>query len=422
MKISPSFVLVLVSSFAFLNVQAKEWLSIFPHTIKNREGTSSSTDVILLQSRDMLGTGDDSLTAIKFSPGTNILFSKFLFKVPSSVNSGNVSTLRFVANVKAPAPESNVFKFQIRNVKKKKWEWLQSNYKKNNDQWNIWKKGKPNVNMNNFINKWGSVVVRLVSTTNSESIDIDFLKMSLAIENNALPIRASFTYDLPSSQSSYETDVVFIDLFDTTSDTIARLKSEGRVGICYFSAGSKEDWRDDASEFPLGAVGNALDGWEGEYWVDTTDDTVRSIMVQRIELAQKKGCQGVDPDNVDINIQTKPGFDLSTDDAVDYLQFLADESHSRNMLIGLKNSPEMASVDYSNIVSKYMDFAVVEECYHYEECDMYSTFISNGKPVFAIEYEESVDLDVSKCDEFESWKYSIVWSNLNLTEFQWCPN
>jgi hypothetical protein len=415
MKIRPSFVLVLVSASSILNAQAKEWLPIFPHAIKTSEGTSDSRDVILLQS-------DDSSTAIKFMPGPSILFSKFLFKVPSSVNLESVSILRFVANVKAPAPQSNVFKFQIRNVKTKKWEWLQSNYKKNNDQWNIWAKGKRNVNMNNFINKWGSVVIRLVSTNNSESIDVDFLKLSLAIENDALPIRATFTYDLPSIQSSYHTDVVFIDLFDTNSDTITDLKSEGRVVICYFSAGSKEDWRDDASEFPPAAVGNDLDGWEGESWVDTTDATVRSIMVQRIDLAQNKGCQGVDPDNVDINTQNNPGFNLSAADAVDYLQFLADESHSRNMLIGLKNSPEIANVDNSRIVSKYMDFAIVEECYHYDECDMYSTFISNGKPVFAIEYEEYVDFDVGICNQFESWKYSVVWSNLDLTQFRQCPN
>lgn len=32
-----------------------------------------------------------------------------------------------------------------------------------------------------------------------------------------------------------------------------------------------EDWRDDADDFPAEAIGNDLDGWGGEKWLDVTN-------------------------------------------------------------------------------------------------------------------------------------------------------
>ena len=69
--------------------------------------------------------------------------------------------------------------------------------------------------------------------------------------------------------------------------------------ICYFSAGSYEAWRDDASQFPASALGDTLDGWEDERWLDIRDQGVLAIMETRIALASEKGCDAVEPDNVD---------------------------------------------------------------------------------------------------------------------------
>jgi hypothetical protein len=42
-----------------------------------------------------------------------------------------------------------------------------------------------------------------------------------------------------------------------------------------------------------------LDGWPGERWLRLGSENVRRIMKGRVELAGQKGCDGVDPDNVD---------------------------------------------------------------------------------------------------------------------------
>src|SRR5687767_3273706 len=51
-------------------------------------------------------------------------------------------------------------------------------------------------------------------------------------------------------------DVVMydVDLFDAPDDVLTRLRADQRIVICYFSAGSHEDWRPDAADFPAAAI------------------------------------------------------------------------------------------------------------------------------------------------------------------------
>lgn len=42
--------------------------------------------------------------------------------------------------------------------------------------------------------------------------------------------------------TSFDVDMYDIDLFDTPASTIRQLQRDGRTVICYFSAGSYEDW------------------------------------------------------------------------------------------------------------------------------------------------------------------------------------
>jgi endo-alpha-1,4-polygalactosaminidase (GH114 family) len=104
----------------------------------------------------------------------------------------------------------------------------------------------------------------------------------------------------PSDTTTIPNVSIFdIDLFDTPADTIKHLHNMGKKVICYFSAGSYEDWRPDASEFTKEDLGRGLDGWPGEKWLNLESENVRRIMKSRVDLAKSKGCDGVDPDNVD---------------------------------------------------------------------------------------------------------------------------
>lgn len=52
----------------------------------------------------------------------------------------------------------------------------------------------------------------------------------------------------------------------------------GRKVICYFSAGSYENWRSDKGDFPSDVLGNNLEHWEGEKWLDIRDSRFNSIV------------------------------------------------------------------------------------------------------------------------------------------------
>jgi hypothetical protein len=181
--------------------------------------------------------------------------------------------------------------------------------------------------------------------------------------------------------TSYNAAVFDIDLFDTPQATINALKAQGKRVVCYFSAGSSENWRPDFSKFKAADMGNALDGWAGERWLDTRSANVRAVMTARMDLAKSKGCDGVDPDNVD-GYTNKPGFPLTAATQLDYNRFLATQAHARGLAVGLKNSV----AQLSDLASAF-DFAVNEQCFQYNECGGYSAFTVQGKPVFNVEYQ-----------------------------------
>ncbi len=48
-----------------------------------------------------------------------------------------------------------------------------------------------------------------------------------------------------------------------------------------FSAGTKEDWREDADDFPEEALGEPLGDWEGEVWVDVNNEVWMGVAYPR---------------------------------------------------------------------------------------------------------------------------------------------
>jgi hypothetical protein len=182
--------------------------------------------------------------------------------------------------------------------------------------------------------------------------------------------------------ASYDVDVYDIDLFDNDAAQVAALQADGRRVICYFSAGSYEDFREDAGAFAADDIGNPLDDFPDERWIDTRSDGVRQIMLARLELAVQKGCDGVEPDNV-TGFSNDTGFALTAGDQLDFNRFLASAAHARGLAIGLKNDLEQIP----ELVDDF-DFAVNEQCAEFDECAALDPFIDAGKPVFNAEYAD----------------------------------
>jgi hypothetical protein len=185
--------------------------------------------------------------------------------------------------------------------------------------------------------------------------------------------------------AAYTTVAMYdVDLFSESQAWIATLKARGHKVICYFSAGSSENFRPDFSSFPTAVMGNN-NGWAGEKWLDVRASSgalaiIQPIMAARLDLAVSKGCDGVEPDNVD-GFDNNTGFPITAADQLVYNKWTADQAHARGLSVGLKNDVGQLA----DLVAWY-DWALNEECGAYQECGGYSVFQAANKAVFHTEY------------------------------------
>ncbi|MEC5409407.1 endo alpha-1,4 polygalactosaminidase [Paraburkholderia sp. MPAMCS5] len=67
------------------------------------------------------------------------------------------------------------------------------------------------------------------------------------------------------------------------------------------------------------------------------------MLISRLELAVSKGCDGVEPDNVD-GYMNPTGFPLSAQDQIDFNTFLSQQAHSKNLAVALKNDIKQITI------------------------------------------------------------------------------
>ena len=166
-----------------------------------------------------------------------------------------------------------------------------------------------------------------------------------------------------------------------------------------------------AAQFPAAAIGDALDGWPGERWLDVRSAEVRALMEARLDVAVTRGCDGVEPDNVDGYANTT-GFPLTAADQLDYDRFLATAAHARGLSVGLKN--DLDQID--DLVGAF-DWALDEECWAYDECDLLDPFVAAGKAVFQVEYG-AAGLADTVCPQANAKDFDTLIKNLDLDDWR----
>jgi len=203
---------------------------------------------------------------------------------------------------------------------------------------------------------------------------------------------------------SVDVQMYDIDSFDNTAATISSLHAAGRAVICYFST-QYEDWRSDAADFTSSVLGSNLDDWPGERYVDIRSTVVRNIMTARLDMAVSKGCDGVEPDNVD-EYSNSNGLGITAADQLDFNKFVAQAAHARGLSVGLKND-----IDQISSLVSYYDWALNEQCNEYSECGGYSAFVNQGKAVFGTEYSGTAS---KFCPTMVADKFSWLLKDLDL--------
>ena len=204
-----------------------------------------------------------------------------------------------------------------------------------------------------------------------------------------------------------------VDGFETPKSTVRALHRLGRKVICYLYVGSWENFRPDADQFPRSALGNRYEGFPNEKWLDIRHfQSFAAPLKQRIAMCARKGFDAVEPDNI-AGWENNTGFDISGADQLHFNRWIANQVHAHGMAVALKNDGGQVG----QLVGLF-DFAIVEECFEYEECGVYRPFVERGKAVFEAEYE----LDPAKfCAAADAIDFSAIRKSYDLFARPWEP-
>ena len=213
--------------------------------------------------------------------------------------------------------------------------------------------------------------------------------------------------------TSIDAPVYEVDGFDVSARTVRSLQSKGRRVICYFSAGSWENFRPDRNRFPKSVRGRKYDGFPDERWLDISRyRKFAEPLRARIRMCARKGFDGVEADNV-AGFQNRTGFSLTAADQLEFNRWLARQAHRNGLSIGLKNDPSQVRKLVRNF-----DFAVVEQCFQYNECGRFRPFVRAGKAVFSVEYETPGRRFCGKADRL---RFSSIGKEFDLFARPWRP-
>ena len=352
---------------------------------------STDQDLSVLDVTEQSGSQNDWDTYIEFFGGSNGYMGIFDYTLPSDVKVADISSIQLEVNYLGTNVGWAEWKWQIYNFDMEEWVFVGNNV---GAGWSSWKKFEFEITeaTESYVGNGGLIKVRFMTLKQGEVCDLDVQRVIVDVVS---PPAGEIWQPTPGTSwqwqisgtvdTSKEVDMYDIDLFDTPQWTIDQLHAAGRKVICYFSAGSFEDWRPDADEFSSGLVGSPLGDWEGEWWLDIRKIStgLGPIMEARMDLAVSKNCDGVEPDNIDA-YQNDNGLGLTSSDQLVYNKWLADQAHARGLSIGLKNDLDQVL----DLVDHY-DWALNEQCWEYDECDLLLPFVDAGKAVFGVEYTGS---------------------------------
>ena len=197
--------------------------------------------------------------------------------------------------------------------------------------------------------------------------------------------------------------------------------------ICYVNAFQTQvdeadvDRPDERSNWPADLVLTRLGddpNWGGEYLIDISTSDKRAAAAAWIEpmiaTCATKGFEAVELDNLDswtrfddTPVEDRVPFDES--DAVAYAELLVDMAHAHGLAAAQKNTVELPREVARDRIG--FDFAIAEECGHWDECQGYVDVY--GDHVIAIEYEQA-DFEAT-CAGFGD-RMSVVLRDVDVTQ------
>jgi hypothetical protein len=228
------------------------------------------------------------------------------------------------------------------------------------------------------------------------------------------PTTASWQFQLQGKiNTSIDAPVYEVDGFNVKKSTVKKLHSLGRKVICYIDVGSWENYRPDAGKFPKSVIGRRYEGYPNERWLDIRRfHKFAGPIKSRIRMCARKGFDGLEPDNIN-GWENPTGFPLTARDQLRFNRWIARVAHRNGLAVGLKNDGRQAR----KLVRSF-DFAVVEQCFQYNECGQFRPFIRRKKAVFSVEYERP---NRTFCGRAKKLRFSAIGKEYDLYAKPWRP-
>lgn len=201
-----------------------------------------------------------------------------------------------------------------------------------------------------------------------------------------LPVGESFDYQLTEAYPPPAAAKIIVR--DYRDDPVP-----GRYNICYINGLQTQPeelswWTTNHPDLLLTDAGGAhvIDTEWDEVLFDVRTAEQRSALAEIeagwLDACAQKGFQAVEVDNQD-SFARSAGL-LTFEQDKEFMRLLVPAAHARGLAIGQKN----AGAEYgdSGRTELGLDFAVVEECSHWAECDYYTGPF--GRAVLQIEYTD----------------------------------
>ena len=180
----------------------------------------------------------------------------------------------------------------------------------------------------------------------------------------------------------------------------------GSYGICYVNAFQTQPeqrrwWQRHHPDLILREGDAAVrdPGWPGEWLLDTRTREQRTriaaIVGRWIRACSRAGFQAVEADNLDSWTRSRGLLSRSGNAAL--ARQLAHIAHRHGLAFGQKNAASLVG-------KRFFDFAVVEECQRYDECDRFRS--RYGRAVIEIEYRRR---DFTRACRDHGDRITIVW-------------
>ncbi|WAP55476.1 endo alpha-1,4 polygalactosaminidase [Streptomyces sp. S465] len=195
------------------------------------------------------------------------------------------------------------------------------------------------------------------------------------------PVHGGFDYQIGGEYTPPKgVDIVSRDRADSPAD--------GLYNICYVNAfqvqpGERKQWPDDLLLRDKNGDLVIDEDWN-EPLLDIGTAKKRERVADKVNTwidgCADKGFDAIEPDNYDSYERSQ---DLLTpNDAKAFIALLSEHAHAQGLAIGQKNTAELLS----GRKAAGLDFAVVEECGQYDECDAFAKAYDDH--VVVVEYGE----------------------------------